>query len=73
MGWKLPTVKIFFVVANDMEENMWATEYVLRRDLHITSSELESMPLVKVMYFVDKLKKEAEALEAMQKSQSFSM
>ncbi len=66
-------MRIFFVIANDLEESMWATEYVLRRDLHITSFELDSMPLVKVKYFIDRLKKEAEALEAMQKSQSFSM
>ena len=57
----------FFVVANDLEEKLWGVEYILRRDLGVSYNELADMPLVKTLYFIDRLKKEAEAIESMNK------
>ena len=52
-----------FTLADDNEEIDWSIEYVMRRELRVSRKELEEMPYTKVMFMLDKLKREAEEVK----------
>ncbi len=62
MGYK-SVMTAAFTLADDNEEIDWSIEYVMRRELRVSRKELEEMPYTKVMFMLDKLKREAEEVK----------
>ena len=61
------------MVANDIEENMWAIEYILRKEMHMTTEDINSALFTKILYFLDRMKKENDAMQEQYDSISSKM